>query len=209
MLKTSSESNPTVKRGILRGHLLAIKKFVYMTLMVLSFIYLVLRMVSIILVKGFDFIIFSRTYEINLLNLAPSIDIVMSAICFNVAFIYFNGLKRVIISFAAFLIFIYSLLMWFPMMIVSQSLTSIEDTSLTDNYAVHQSSHQGHLGEGMLYIAVYKEHYPLLYKLITSESQKFSKEDDSETVDAFEKNNYIISEDHKFICYGEMKIPLQ
>ena len=89
--------------------------------------------------------------------------------------------------------------MWFPMMIVSQSLTSIKDPSLTDNYAVHQASHQGHLGEGVLHIAVYKEHYPLLYKLVTNESRKFSKKDDYKTVDSFEKNNYRISEDHKFI----------
>lgn len=198
-----------VKRGILKTHLITIKNYIYMILMILSAIYLVLRVVSIVLVKGFDFIIFSRTYEINLLNLAPSMDIVMSAICFTIAFIYFNGLKRVVISFAAFLIFIYSVFMWFPMMIVSQSLTSIEDPSLTDNYAVHQASHQGHLGEGVLHIAVYKEHYPLLYKLVTNESQKFSKKDDYKTVDSFEKNNYKISEDHKFIYYGEMKIPLK
>lgn len=180
-----------------------------MILMILLAIYLVLRVVSIVLVKGFDFIIFSRTYEINLLNLAPSMDIVMSAICFTIAFIYFNGLKRVVISFAAFLIFIYSVFMWFPMMIVSQSLTSIEGPSLTDNYAVYQASYQGHLGEGVLHIAVYKEHYPLLYKLVTNESQKFSKKDDYKTVDSFEKNNYKISEDHKFIYYGEMKIALK
>lgn len=177
--------------------------------MVLSAVYLILRVVSIVIVKCFDFILFSRTYEINLLNLAPSMDIVMSAICFTIAYIYFNGLKRVVISFVAFLIFIYSVVMWFPMMIVSQSLTSIEDPSLTDNYAVYQASDQGHLGEGVLHIAVYKEHYPLLYKLVTNESQKFSKKDDYKTVDAFEKNNYKISEDHKFIVYGEMKIPLK
>lgn len=180
-----------------------------MILMVLSAIYFVLRVVSIVLVKGFDFIIFSRTYEINLLNLAPSMDIVMSGICFTIAFIYFNGLKRVFISFAAFLLFTYSVIMWFPMMIVSQSLTSIEDPSLTDNYAVHRASHQGHIGEGVLHIEVYKEEYPFLYKLVTSDSQKFTKKDDGKTVDAFEQNHYKISEDHKFIVYGEMKIPLK
>lgn len=177
--------------------------------MVLTVIYLILRVVSIVLVNGFDFIIFSRTYEINLLNLAPSMDIVMSAICFTIAFIYLNGLKRVVISFGAFLIFIYSVFMWFPMMLVSQSLTTIEDPSLTDNYAVYLASHQGHLGEGVLYIEVYKEHYPLLYKLVTSESQEFSKKEDYKTVDSFEKNSYTVSEDHKFIYYGEMKIPLK
>ena len=193
----------------MKTYLISIKNYIYMILIVLSAIYLVLRVVSIVLVKGFDFIIFSRTYEINLLNLAPSMDIVMSAICFTIAFIYFNGLKRVVITFAAFLIFIYSVFMWFPMMIASQRLTSIEDPSLTDNYAVYQVSHQGHLGEGVLHIAVYKEHYPLLYKLVTKESRKFSKKDDYKTVDSFEKNNYKISEDHKFIYYGDMKIPLK
>ena len=197
------------KRGILKTHLMTMKNYIYMVLMILSAIYLVLRVVSIVLVKGFDFMIFSRTYEINLLNLAPSMDILMSAICFTVAFIYFNGLKRVVISFAAFLLFIYSVFMWFPMLIVSQSLTSIEHPSLTDNYAVHRVSDQGHLGEGVLHIAVYKEHYPLLYKRVTSVSQKFSKKDDDKTVDSFEKNNYKISEDQKFIYYGEMQIPLK
>ena len=86
----------------MKTHLITIKNYIYMILMVLSAIYLVLRVVSIVLVKGFDFIIFSRTYEINLLNLAPSMDIVMSAICYTIAFMYFNGLKRVGMSLAAF-----------------------------------------------------------------------------------------------------------
>ncbi|PIC83569.1 hypothetical protein [Sporosarcina sp. P1] len=193
----------------MKTYLITLKNYIYRVLMILSAIYLVLRVVSIVLVKGFDFMIFSKTYEINLLNLAPSMDILMSAICFTVAFIYFDGLKRVVISFAAFLLFIYSVFMWFPMLIVSQSLTPIEDPSLTDNYAVHQVSHQGHLGEGVLYIAVYKEHYPLLYKRVTSESQRFSKKDDYETVDSFDKNNYTISEDQKYLYYGKMKIPLK
>lgn len=177
--------------------------------MVLSAIYLVLRVISIVLVKGFDFVIFSRTYEINLLIVAPSMDIIMSAICFTVAFIYFNGIKGVAISLIAFLLFMYSIFMWFPTMISSQSLTSIESPSLTDKYAVSQYSFEGHQGERILHILVYKEHYPLLYKLVTEESETFSKKDDYKTIDSFEKKNYKINEEHNFLYYGEMKVPLK
>ena len=128
--------------SILKTILLTAKNFLYLILMILSAIYLVLRVTSIVLVKGFGFVIFLRTSEINLMNIAPTTDIFMSAICFTIPYIYFNGMKRVVISFIGCLLFTYSVFMWLPMMAFSLSLSPIESPSLTGKYAVAQYSNR-------------------------------------------------------------------
>jgi len=169
----------------------------------------VLRVTSIVLVNGFGFVIFLRTSEINLMNIAPTTDIIMSAICFTIPYIYFNGMKRVVISFIGCLLFTYSVLMWLPMMAFSLSLSPIESPTLTGKYAVAQYSNLNDSGEKILRIEVYKQQYPLLYKLAAEESEVFSEKDDQETIELFEKNYYKFNEDKKSLTYGKMKILLK
>ena len=193
----------------MKNILLTAKNFLYLILMILSAIYLVLRVTSIVLVKGFDFVIFLRTSEINLMNIAPTTDIFMSAICFTIPYIYFNGMKRVVISFIGCLLFTYSVFMWLPMMAFSLSLSPIESPSLTGKYAVAHYSNRNDSGEKILRIEVYKQQYPLLYKLEAEESEVFSVKDDYETIDLFEKNLYKFNEDKNSLSYGKMKVQLK
>lgn len=175
---------------------------------VLSFLYVALRIVMFVLVKKFDFVIYSRTLETNLWDQAWTWDIIMGFTFFLASSLYFNNK---ILPFIVLLISMFSCMIWILMMLGSKTLIPIEDTSLKENYAIYQYLYPGHQDELILVATVYKESYPLLYKTIdeTRRSVSETNDKDKETIALFKEVDYKISDDGKTLSYGKFKVSLE
>ncbi|MFJ8462093.1 hypothetical protein ACIQ57_23730 [Lysinibacillus xylanilyticus] len=181
------------------------KELICLFFLTLSLLYMILRITMFVLTNTFDFVIYSKTLESNLWDLAWSTDIIMGFICFFASSLYF---KNRILSFSIFLMTMFSMSIWVFMMLGSKSLIPISDPSLKGNYATHQYLYPEYHDTVVLAITVYKESYPLLYKAANSTTESVS-DDDTETITLFNKADYKISDDGKTLSYGKLKISLE
>jgi len=172
-----------------------------------SALYLIIRLTMVVLTQAFDLVIYSRTFGINLWNLAWTTDIIVAFFCHIASFLYF---RRKAFSFLIFVILLCSIIVWWPAMIFSKEIITINSPLLKDNYAISQditdsASPEKHI----ISISVYKEIYPLLYKHHGMEMKLVSRKEDAETISLFNKKIYTISEDGKTLSYGKLIIPLE
>ena len=181
-------------------------KKVSLVFVVLSFLYVALRIVMFVLVKKFDFVIYSRTLETNLWDQAWTWDIIMGFTFFLASSLYF---ENKILPFIVLLIAMFSCLAWFVMMLTSKTLIPIEDASLDENYAINKFSYPAHTGETILVATIYKEHYPLLYKAVEEARETFIDSSDMETIRLFRDGEYNVSDDGKTLSYGKFMIPIE
>ena len=123
--------------GKLKVKVSAIKNGIHLFFIVLSVIYIMLRIVMFVLVKNFDFVIFSRTLDGNLWDQAWTWDIIVGFIFFLASSLYFNNR---IVPFIVFLTTLFSCSIWIIMMMGSNTLIPIESSSLKGNYAIYKYS---------------------------------------------------------------------
>lgn len=200
------EGKLTIKASTLMKITSTSKDIICLFSLTISFIYLMLRITMIVLTKKFDFVIFSRTLESNLWDLAWSTDIIMGIICFFAITLYF---KNKVLSISIFLVTMFSISIWLFMMLGSKTIIPISDPSLNGNYAIHQYLYPTYKDTLTLKVTVYKESYPLLYKAINTTTESVSSRDDKETITLFNKAAYQISDDGKTLSYGKMSISLE
>ena len=181
-------------------------KKISLVFVVLSFLYVALRIAMFVLVKKFDFVIYSRTLETNLWDQAWTWDIIIGFTFFLASSLYF---ENKILPFIVLLVAMFSCWIWFLMMLGSKTLIPIEDTSLESNYAINNFSYPALTGETVLVATIYKEHYPLLYKAVEEARETFIESSDMETIRLFRDEEYIISDDGKTLSYGKFKVPLE
>lgn len=199
------EGKLKIKASPLMNIASTLKDIICLFFLTLSLLYLMLRITMFVLTKTFDFVIFSRTLESNLWDIAWSTDIIMGFICFFASTLFF---KNRILSFSIFLVTMFSMSIWLFMMMGSKSLIPISDPSLKGNYAIHQYLYPEYSDTVALAITVYKESYPLLYKAVNSTTESVSR-DDIETITLFNKAEYKISDDGKTLSYGKVEIFLE
>lgn len=179
---------------------------IHLFFIILSVIYIMLRIAMFVLVQKFDFVIISRTLEANLWDQAWTWDIIVGFIFFLASSLYFNNR---ILPFIVFLTTLFSCSIWIIMMMGSNTLIPIESSSLKGNYAIYKYSNPAANNGTTLVATIYKEHYPLLYKAVEETWEDYSREIDKETVTLFKEDVYEISDDGKNISYGKFKIPIE
>lgn len=183
----------------------AIINGIHLFFIVLSMIYILLRIIMIILVIKLDFVLYSRALEANLWTLGWTWDIIIGFVFILASSFYF---QNKILPFILFLTTLVSCSIWWLMILVSQPLTLIEDTSLKGNYVIHKYSYPSSNDETTLVATVYKESYPLLYKETDKVRGVYFDEKDIETITLFNENHYAISDDGKIMFYGAFKVPM-
>ncbi len=180
---------------------------VCLILLIVSALYIIIRLTMVILTQAFELVIYSRTFGINLWNLAWTTDIIVAFFCHIASFLYF---RRKAFSFLIFVILLCSIIIWWPAMIFSKEIVAINNPSLKDNYAISQNLTDSASPEKfVISVRVYKEVYPLLYKYHGMEMELVSRKEDAETISLFNKKIYTISEDGKTLSYGKLIVPLE
>ncbi|MBS4210838.1 hypothetical protein [Bacillus sp. FJAT-50079] len=140
--------------------------------LMISAIYLVLRIAMIVLTFGFDFSLFFRNPDLNLWAVAWISDVVIGFVALFSSILY---LKNRILSFVLMLTTSFSLVVFIFAISFTEQITSIEDPILKENYAVYQSLNSFRGDEYFFMAKVYKEVFPLVYKLTDTVNEGVQK----------------------------------
>lgn len=165
------------------------------------------KVTMIILTQIVDLTIYSRTFGINLWDLAWSTDILVGLVCHIASFLYF---RRKVFSFLVLGMTLCSILIWWPAMMFSKSLITIHRPILKDNYTIFQDiTDSDSPDKYFLTVGVYKEIYPLLYRYHGRKVELFSEKENLETLSLFNRKMYTIRENGKTLSYGKLIVPLK
>lgn len=190
----------------MKEKLVVIKDRICKLSLVISAIYLLLRITMIVLTVRFDFSLFFRNPDLNLWAAAWILDVVVGFIAMFSSILYF---KNRILSFVLMLTTVFSLVIFIFAVAFTERLTSIEDPILKENYAISQDRNVVGSGRYILSVRIYKEVFPLVYKLSDSIAEEVTETDDKDILYSFEDENYKISEDGKTLSYGRITLSLE
>lgn len=180
---------------------------VCLILLIISALYLIIRLTMVVLTQQFNFVIYSRTFELNLWDVAWATDIFIGYIGTISSFFFF---KNKIPSIVIFLVTILLCYFWIVMMLTTKNLIPVEHPSVKENYAFErQLTTTEYRDIRQLRVIVYKEELPLLYKTSRTTTERVSEKHEIETITLFNKASYEVSEDGKTISFGSMKVPLK
>lgn len=185
---------------------LSMRTLLFLPPFLLFVAYFILRIVMIIVVQTFDFVIYSRKLQLNLWDIAWTTDLFMGIIgSLSAAILFKNKLPSLILL----LMTTFSFYIWFIAMITQKNLTPIQHPEVQEHYIFEKYvTPTEYKDMKQLSVIIYKEQFPLLYKHVNETTLRVSSEHNRETITRLNDGTYVVNEKENAIYFGVMKVPL-